>query len=70
VTEADFLRALSLADRLRIAAVDLAITGARRALVEAIWVASAIQGDSNYADILFTPSWNREKWIDSFMSKM
>ena len=31
------LRALPLADRLRIAAVDLAITGAPRALVEAVW---------------------------------
>ncbi len=31
------LRALPFDDRLRIAAVDLAITGALRALVEAVW---------------------------------
>jgi hypothetical protein len=34
------LRALPLADRLRIAAVDLAVTGAPRALVEAVRLAS------------------------------
>lgn len=39
-TEDDFLRALPLADRLRIAAVDLAFTGAPRVLVEAVWRAS------------------------------
>jgi hypothetical protein len=38
--EDERLRALSLADRLRIAAVDLAATGAPRALVEAVWLAS------------------------------
>jgi len=37
MTEDDFLRALPLADRLRIAAVDLAVTGAPQALVEAVW---------------------------------
>jgi hypothetical protein len=37
MTEDTFLRALPLADRLRIAAVDLALTGAPRALVEAVW---------------------------------
>jgi hypothetical protein len=37
MTENDRLRALPLADRLRIAAMDLAVTGARRALVEAVW---------------------------------
>jgi hypothetical protein len=39
VTEDDFLRALPLTDRLRIAAVDFAVTGAPRALVEAVWLA-------------------------------
>jgi hypothetical protein len=39
MTEDQLLRALPLADRLRIAAVDLAITGAPRALVEAVWLA-------------------------------
>jgi hypothetical protein len=34
------LRTLPLADRLRIAAVDLALTGAPRALVEAVWLAA------------------------------
>ena len=33
-------RTLSLGDWLRIAAVDLAVTGAPRALVEAVWLAS------------------------------
>jgi hypothetical protein len=37
MTEDDLLRALALADRLRIAAVDLAFTGAPQALVEAVW---------------------------------
>jgi hypothetical protein len=37
--ENDLVRALSLEDRLRIAAVDLAVTGAPRALVEAVWLA-------------------------------
>jgi hypothetical protein len=36
------LCALPLADRLRIAAVDLAVTGAPRALVEAVWAAERI----------------------------
>ena len=36
----DLLRALPLADRLRIAAVDLAVTGAPRALVAARWRAA------------------------------
>jgi hypothetical protein len=36
--ENDLLRALPLEDRLRIAAVDLAVTGAPRALVEAVWL--------------------------------
>jgi hypothetical protein len=36
MTEDERLRALPLADRLRIPAVDLAITGAPRALVEAV----------------------------------
>jgi hypothetical protein len=40
MTEDDFLRALPLADRLRVAAVDLALTGAPRALVAAVWWAS------------------------------
>jgi hypothetical protein len=35
--ENDLLRALPLGDRLRIAAVDLAVTGAPRALVGAVW---------------------------------
>jgi hypothetical protein len=39
MTEDALLRTLPLADRLRIAAVDLAITGAPRALVEAVWLA-------------------------------
>jgi hypothetical protein len=39
--ENDLLRALPLEDRLRIAAVDLATTGAPRALVEAVWEAAA-----------------------------
>ncbi len=38
--EDEQLRALPLADRLRIAAVDLAVTGAPRALVEAVWRAA------------------------------
>ena len=38
--EDEQLRALPLADRLRIAAVDLAVTGAPRALVEAVCEAS------------------------------
>jgi hypothetical protein len=38
--EDEQLRALPLADRLRIAAVDLAVTGAPRALVEAVCVVS------------------------------
>jgi hypothetical protein len=40
MNEDDFLRALPLADRCRIAAVDLAVTGAPQALVEAVWEAS------------------------------
>jgi hypothetical protein len=40
MTEDERLRSFSLADRLRIAAVDLAITGAPRALVAAVWEAS------------------------------
>jgi hypothetical protein len=39
MTEDARLRALPLAGRLRIAAVDLAVTGAPRALVEALWLA-------------------------------
>ena len=39
MTEDERLRALPLADRLRIAAVGLAVTGAPRALVEAAWLA-------------------------------
>ena len=39
MTEDDFLCALPLADRLKIAAVDLAVTGAPRALVAAVWEA-------------------------------
>ena len=39
MTEDQRLCALPLADRLRIAAVDLAITGAPRALVAAVWLA-------------------------------
>jgi hypothetical protein len=39
MTEVEQLRALPLADRLRIAEVDLAITGAPPTLVEAVWVA-------------------------------
>jgi len=35
--EDELLRALPLEDQLQIAAVDLAVTGASRALVEAIW---------------------------------
>jgi hypothetical protein len=38
MTEDERLRALQLAARLRIAAVDLAITGAPRALVEAVLI--------------------------------
>jgi hypothetical protein len=41
--ENDLLRALPLEDRLKIAAVDLAITGAPRALVEAAWLAADTQ---------------------------
>jgi hypothetical protein len=40
MTKDDFLRTLPLADRLRIAAVDLAVTGAPLALVTAVWEAS------------------------------
>jgi hypothetical protein len=40
MTEDDFLRALSLEDRLRIAAVDLAVTGAPREMVAAVWEAA------------------------------
>jgi hypothetical protein len=40
MTEDDFLRALSLEDRLRIAAVDLAVTGAPREMVAALWEAA------------------------------
>jgi hypothetical protein len=40
MTENELLRALPLEDRLRIAAVDLAITGAPRVLVVAVWEAS------------------------------
>jgi hypothetical protein len=40
MNEDDFLRTLPLADRLKIAAVDLAVTGAPQALVEAVWRAS------------------------------
>jgi hypothetical protein len=36
------LRTLPLADRLRIAAVDLAVTGAPRALVQAVWQATEL----------------------------
>jgi len=39
MTDDELLRALPLADRFRIAAVDLAMTGAPRALVEAVWLA-------------------------------
>jgi len=35
--EDELLRALPLPDRFRIAAVDLAVTGAPRPLVEAVW---------------------------------
>jgi hypothetical protein len=41
MTEDDFLRALPLADRLRIAAVDLAVTGAPVALVQRVWAAGS-----------------------------
>lgn len=37
--EDELLRRPPLADRLRITAVDLAVTGAPRALVEAVWLA-------------------------------
>ena len=40
MTENDLLAALPLADRLRIAAVDLALTGAPRALAVACWQAA------------------------------
>jgi hypothetical protein len=40
VTEDDSLRSLPLADRLRIATVDLATTGAPTVLVAAVWEAS------------------------------
>jgi hypothetical protein len=39
MTENDKLRALPLAHRLRIAAIDLAVTGAPRALVDGVWLA-------------------------------
>jgi hypothetical protein len=39
MTDDDFLRALPLANRLRIAAVDLAMTGASREVVEAVSIA-------------------------------
>lgn len=39
MTEDEVLGAKPLADRLRIAAVDLAVTGAPRALFEAVWIA-------------------------------
>jgi len=42
MTEDNFLRTLPLADRLCVAAVDLAVTGAPRALVEAVWEASEV----------------------------
>jgi hypothetical protein len=38
--ENDLLRAMTLEDRLRIAAVDLALTGAPRALAVACWGAA------------------------------
>jgi hypothetical protein len=38
--ENDLLRTLPLEDQLRIAAVDLAVTRAPRALVEAVWFAA------------------------------
>jgi hypothetical protein len=37
MTEDALLRSLPLGDQLRIAAVDLAIIGAPRALIEAVW---------------------------------
>jgi len=40
--ENDLLRASPLADQLRIAAVDLALTGAPRALIEAVWLAARL----------------------------
>jgi len=40
MTENDLLAALPLADRLRIAAVDLALTGAPQALAVACWRAA------------------------------
>jgi hypothetical protein len=43
MAENDYLRDLSLADRLRIAAVDLAVTGAPSTLVEAVWRAAGTQ---------------------------
>jgi hypothetical protein len=39
MTEDELPRALPLADRLRIAAVELAVIGAPRVLVEAVWLA-------------------------------
>jgi len=49
MTEDGLLRVLPLADRLRIAAVDLALTGAPQALVEAVWEASGARGAGHQA---------------------
>jgi hypothetical protein len=50
------LCALPLADRLRIAAVDLAVTGAPRALVEAVWAGSASLESSTRVTALAGPA--------------
>jgi hypothetical protein len=51
MTEDELVRALPLADRLRVAAVDLAVTGAPKALVAAVWeiVEAITRRDACYA---------------------
>ncbi|MGE5231343.1 MAG: hypothetical protein ACM3NS_06340 [Deltaproteobacteria bacterium] len=55
MTENDRLRALPLEDRLRIAAVNLALTGAPRALVVVCWRAAELLEQQDRSRASLTP---------------
>ena len=57
MTEDDLLRALPLADRLADRGVDLAVTGAPRALIEALWRAALKWEDLGGSNRRLHPAW-------------
>lgn len=57
MAEDALLRALPLAARLRITAVDLAVTGAPQAVVEAVWLAAGTQHQLDREEYVDTKWW-------------